>query len=47
VKMVNRIVKKEKAIKRKDFERGKHIVFSKSNIRIAKTSSVVKPEEKQ
>jgi hypothetical protein len=45
--MANRIVKKEKAIKRKDFERGKHIVFSKNGLRITETSSFVKPEERQ
>ena len=40
--MVNRIVKKEKAMRRRDFERRKHIVFSKSDIRITKISSFVK-----
>jgi len=41
VKMVNRIVKKEKAMRRRDFERGEHIVFSKSDIRITNISSFV------
>ena len=44
MKMVNRIVKKEKTIKRKDFERGKYIVSSENDIKITKTSSFVKPE---
>ena len=47
VKMVNRIVKKEKDTRRRNFERRGHIVFSINDIRITETSSFVKPEGKQ
>jgi hypothetical protein len=45
--MVSRIVKKETDIRRRDFEHGEHMVFSKSLIRITETSPFVKPEERK
>jgi hypothetical protein len=45
--MVNRIVKKERDIRNRDFERGEHMVFSKSGVRITETSPFVKPGVKR